>query len=84
MKYTGTEELTQDIFNDQPDNVNWCGVDYNGTLNFGRKINPRYTWASGIWRGYEKIGESVSNSGYKDLTSLNRKNENTRTHNSLE
>lgn len=70
MKY---KELTQEIFNNQPSEVNWAGVDYDGMLSFGIAINPRYTWASERWRGFTKIGETIENSGYKVLTQINRK-----------
>lgn len=73
MKYQGEKELTQDVFKDQPQEVDWCGVDYNGTLKYGVARNPRYTWASEVWRGYTPIGENIENSGYRALTSLKRK-----------
>lgn len=63
-------ELIQEIFKNQPQEVNWCGVDYDGTLNFGKAINPRYTWASERWRGFEQIGVSIEDSGYKVLAML--------------
>lgn len=66
-------ELTQDVFDNQPPEVDWCGVDYDGSLNFGRAINPRYTDASERWRGFEQIGEPVKYTSYKTLTSLRRK-----------
>lgn len=72
MNYTGDKELTQDVFINQPESVDWCGVDYDGTLHFGRAINPRYTWASEQWRGFEKLADSIENSGYKAMTSLRR------------
>jgi hypothetical protein len=72
MKYKGEKELTQDIFKDQPNEVDWCGVDYDGLLKFGKAERPRYTWSSERWRGYESVGYEVENSGYKALTSLNR------------
>lgn len=72
MKYIGNKELTQEIFNNKPIEVDWCGVDYDGNLNFGISRNPRYTWASERWRGFEKIGETIQNSGFKPLTSLKR------------
>lgn len=68
------KELTQEIFNGQPSNVNWAGVDFDGLLSFGVAINPRYTWASERWRGFELIGEPIENSGYKPLTSIKRRN----------
>lgn len=40
------KKLKQSVFQGQPQEVNWCGVDYDGDLNFGKAINPRYTWAS--------------------------------------
>lgn len=72
MKYTGNTELTQEVFLGMPEEVNWCGVDYDGDLNFGVARNPRYTWASERWRGFDQIGETVANSGYKPLTDLHR------------
>jgi hypothetical protein len=66
------KELTHDIFNDQPENVDWCGVDYDGMLSFGIANNPRYTWASERWRGFDLIGEPIENTDYKPLTSLRR------------
>jgi hypothetical protein len=72
MAYTGNKELNQEVFRNQPENVNWCGVDYDGLLSFGSAINPRYTWASERWRGFEKVGNSIENSGFKALTSLKR------------
>jgi uncharacterized protein (TIGR02145 family) len=66
------KELTQDIFKDQPPEVDWCGVDYDGDLNFGRAINPRYTWESERWYSFKKIGETWENTYYKPLTSLRR------------
>lgn len=65
-----TNQLDQSLFSDKPDEINWCGVDFDGDLNFGIATNPRYTWASERWRGYEKIGETVEKSGYKPLTML--------------
>lgn len=68
------QELNQEIFNNQPQEVNWAGVDYDGTLNFGIAINPRYTWASEQWRGFEQIGDSVTESGYKPLSHITKTN----------
>jgi hypothetical protein len=73
MAYQGKKELTQEVFNNQPPEVDWAGVDYDGLLKFGRAINPRYTWASESWRGYEPIGEEVEDSGFMPLTSIRRK-----------
>ena len=72
MKYSGNNELGQEVFNNQPKEVDWAGVDYDGLLSFGKSINPRYTWASERWRGFEQIGEAIENSGYKPLTSIKR------------
>ena len=81
MSYHNTNELqnnsnmnklTQKIFENQPLAVNWCGVDYDGELNYGVAINPRYTWASERWRGFKQIGDTVENSGFEPLTSLKR------------
>jgi hypothetical protein len=72
MKYQGQNELGQEVFHNQPNEVDWAGVDYDGTLNFGTAINPRYTWASEVWRGYIQIGQPVENSGYKALTQVRR------------
>lgn len=71
MAYQGTKELDQSVFKNQPKEVDWCGVDYDGLLKFGKATNPRYTWASERWRGFEEI-DRVENSGYKALTSLKR------------
>jgi hypothetical protein len=68
------KELSQEIFNNQPKEVNWAGIDYDGTLNFGIAINPRYTWASEQWRGFEQIGDSVTKSGYKPLSHITKTN----------
>lgn len=65
--------LTQEVFADQPEAVNWCGVDYDGKLSFGIAINPRYTYFSARWKGFKKVGEPIQNSGYDPLTSLKRK-----------
>lgn len=43
MAYKGNKQLTQEVFNNQPKEVNWCGVDYDGLLKFGIATNPRYT-----------------------------------------
>jgi hypothetical protein len=72
MKYQGRNEIGQEVFHNQPIEVDWAGVDYDGDLNFGIAINPRYTWASERWRGFEQIGETIENSGYKPLTSVKR------------
>lgn len=64
--------LTQEIFDGQPKYVNWVGVDYDGSMNFGVAVNPRYTWASERWRGFTKVGETIYNSKFKPLTSLKR------------
>ena len=66
------KQLTNDIFDNQPTEVNWCGVDFDGLLSFGTAYNPRYTWASERWRGFKQIGSTVSNSGYEPLTDLRR------------
>ncbi len=66
------KELTQEIFKGQPESVDWVGVDYDGLLSFGTAINPRYTWASERWRGFEKVGEPIENTEFKPLTSLKR------------
>lgn len=66
------KNLTQEVFREQPDNVDWVGVDYDGLMQFGEATNPRYTWASERWRGFELIGEPIKNSEYKPLTSLKR------------
>lgn len=68
----GKNELAQDVFNGQPNEVNWCGVDYDGKLSFGIATNPRYTWASERWRGFELIGEPLLNTEFKPLSSLYR------------
>lgn len=66
------KKLTQDIFDGQPHEVDWVGVDYDGLLSFGKAINPRYTYASERWRGFELIGSPVAESGYEPLTSIRR------------
>jgi len=66
------EELTQNIFKDQPEGIDWAGVDYDGLLHFGKAVNPRYTWASERWRGFEKIGDPMENTNYKPLASIRR------------
>ncbi|MFW5847439.1 MAG: hypothetical protein ACOCVF_00775 [bacterium] len=68
------KELTQELFENKPIDVNWCGVDYDGLLHFGKALSPRYTWNSERWRGFKPIGKNYPNSGYKPLTSLKRKN----------
>lgn len=65
-------KLNQDVFIGQTEDVNWCGVDFDGDLNFGISINPRITWASERWRGFIQVGETVHNSGYDVLTSINK------------
>lgn len=65
-------ELDQMVFWLESNNVNWAGVDYDGTLHFGKSINPRISWASERWRGYIKIDKPVYDSGYRPLTSINR------------
>ena len=66
------KELTQEIFNGQPQEVDWCGVDYDGKLSFGKAINPRYTHSSERWRGFDLVGDTIVDSGYKPLTSIRR------------
>ncbi len=66
------KELTQDVFKNQPAEVDWAGVDYDGSLNFGIAMNPRYTWASERYRGFKKIGKTIKNSGFMPLTSIRR------------
>lgn len=66
------KKLTQEVFNNQPENVDWAGVDYDGLLSFGRAINPRYTYSSERWRGFELIGETIAESGYEPLTSIRK------------
>lgn len=65
-------KLTQEIFKDQPLEVDWCGIDFDGLLSFGKAINPRFTWASERWRGFKLIGNTIENSNYEPLTSLKR------------
>lgn len=72
MAYQGDKKLNQEVFKGQPSEVDWCGVDYDGLLSFGKATNPRYTWASERWRGFESIGDKIENSGYLPLTSLER------------
>lgn len=66
------KKLTQEIFNGQPEKVDWVGVDYDGLLSFGRAINPRYTYGSERWRGFELVGNPIPESGYEPLTSIRR------------
>jgi hypothetical protein len=66
------KELIQDVFKVQPKEVNWAGVDYDGLLSFGVAINPRYTWASERWRGFDQIGKVKEDSGYFPLTQIIR------------
>lgn len=66
------KELSQDVFDGQPPEVDWAGVDFDGTLNFGVASSPRFTWASERWRGFKRIGNRVQNSGYKPLSQLRR------------
>ena len=65
------KKLTIDIFKNQPNTVDWCGVDYDGMLHFGQAINPRYTYSSERWRGFVEI-EKIENSGFEPSTSLYR------------
>jgi hypothetical protein len=67
-----SKELTQEVFKEQPKEVDWCGVDYDGKLSFGIAENPRYTWASERWRGFVLIGEPAINTDYQPLTMLYR------------
>lgn len=66
------KDLTQEVFAGQPAEVDWVGIHYEGTMEFGIARNPRYTWASEVWRGFDRVGEPIKNSGYKPLTSLKR------------
>lgn len=66
------KELTQEVFNGQPKEVDWAGVDYDGMISFGMALNPRTTWASERWRGFQKIGEPIMNTEYKPLTMIYR------------
>jgi hypothetical protein len=50
--------------------VNWCGVDFDGTLNFGKSLNVRFCEIPGQFRGYGIIGESLKNTNYKPGSSL--------------
>ena len=65
------KKLTQEVFKGMPSHVNWAGVDYDGTLKIGTAINPRYTWASEAWRGYEKQ-EIIEGTDFQPLTSIRR------------
>lgn len=64
--------LHQGVFFQCSTEVDWCGVDYDGRLVFGRAKDVRYTWASERWRGYEPIGEPVKNTNFIPLTCLRR------------
>lgn len=66
------KELTQEVFKNQPPEVDWAGVDFDGLLKFGKAVNPRYTWASERWRGFEPIGDPVPDTDYKPLTQIRR------------
>ena len=66
-------ELDKSVFNFQPANVDFCCVDYDGRLRFGKAGgDPRYTWSSERWRGFDQIGESIKGTNYKPRTSLKR------------
>lgn len=65
------KKLTQKIFEGMPSYVDWAGVDYDGKLKIGTAINPRYTWASEAWRGFEKY-KSIEGTDYEPLTSILR------------
>jgi len=65
-------ELTQDVFKNQPENVDWCGVDYDGLTHFGKAENPRYTFASERWRGFNEIGNPIV-TDFTPLTSIHKK-----------
>ena len=67
-------ELTQEIFNNQPSEVDFACVDYDGLMHFGSAVNPRYTWDSERWRGFNQVGESISDTDYTPLTSIRREN----------
>ena len=64
--------LTQEVFADQPPEVNWAGVDYDGLLNFGIATNQGITSASGQWRGFHRVGFSFKDSGFAIETSIFR------------
>lgn len=65
------KELTQTVFNGQPIEVDWCGVDFDGLLSFGKALSPRTTYASERWRGFELIGTPVL-SDYRPMSELCR------------
>lgn len=65
-------DLNPDIFDGRPEEVDWCGVNYDGTVVFGRAYNIGYSWAADSYKGYESIGEPIKYSMYKPHTSLMR------------
>lgn len=67
------KHLTQEIFEGQPEEVDFVGIDYDGNMNFGIALNPRCSWASERWGGFTKIGDTIENSEYLRLSSLRRK-----------
>jgi len=75
MIYSNIKELTQDVFKGQPNEVNWVGIDFDGLMKFGKSINPRYTYSSERWRGFEQIGKKIPDSGYRPLSSLIRRDD---------
>lgn len=66
------KQLTKEIFEGLDSKIDWAGVDYDGLLKFGTAINPRYTWASERWRGFEPLGAERPDSGYAPLTQIRR------------
>ena len=64
------KELTQEVFKEQPSEIEVACVDYDGILKFGNNIrNLRYTWASERWRGFDIIS-IIEKTNYKPLTKI--------------
>jgi hypothetical protein len=67
------KKMSNSIFYGWDKNINCACVDYDGTLHLGHTDgNLRITWASGCWRGFDKI-YSCENSGYYPETSKLRR-----------
>ncbi len=71
------KKLTQKIFDHQPPEIDWAGVDAFGLLSFGKAEYPRYNKTSERWTGFKLLASTVQNSGFKACTSIRRRsNEN--------
>lgn len=66
------EELTQSIFESISLDADWCGVDYDGDLNYGKAINPRISYNSGRYHSYDKIGATINGTNFKKESSIFR------------